>query len=102
MADGLDGEIALVTGGTDGIGKAIARELVLRGAEVLIVGSDPEKGARAERELRASAGHHHVRFLQADLSLMRETDRWPTRSSPVFRNCTASCSARASCGAGGS
>lgn len=75
MADGLDGEIALVTGGTDGIGKAIARELVVRGAEVLIVGSDPEKGARAERELRASVGHHHVRFLQADLSLMRETDR---------------------------
>lgn len=75
MADGLDGEIALVTGGTDGIGKAIARELAARGADVLIVGHDPEKGARAERELRASAGRHHVRFLQADLSLMRDTDR---------------------------
>src|SRR5512147_1895066 len=75
MECGLNDEIALVTGGTDGIGKAIARELAVRGTDVLIVGRDPEKGARAERELRASAGHHHVRFLQADLSLMRETDR---------------------------
>jgi NAD(P)-dependent dehydrogenase (short-subunit alcohol dehydrogenase family) len=75
MERGLDSQIALVTGGTDGIGKAIARELAARGADVWIVGHDPEKGARAERELRASAGRHHVRFLQADLSLMRDTDR---------------------------
>ena len=45
------------------------------GAEVLIVGSDPEKGGRAERELRAAAGHDGVHFLRADLSLMRDTDR---------------------------
>ncbi len=75
MGGGLDGESALVTGGTDGVGKAIARELAARGADVLIVGSNAEKGARVERELRASAGHHHVRFLRADLSLMRDTDR---------------------------
>jgi len=72
---GLDDEIALVTGGTDGIGKAIASALAARGAEVLIVGRDPEKGARAERELRATAGHQRVRFLQADLGLMGDTDR---------------------------
>lgn len=71
----LDNETALVTGGTDGIGKAIARGLATMGAEVFIVGSDPDKGRRAERELRAAAGHHRVYFLQADLSLMRETDR---------------------------
>jgi NAD(P)-dependent dehydrogenase (short-subunit alcohol dehydrogenase family) len=75
MKGAVNGEIALVTGGTDGIGKAIARELAVRGADVLIVGSNAEKGARAERELRASASHHQVRFLQADLSLMRDTDR---------------------------
>jgi NAD(P)-dependent dehydrogenase (short-subunit alcohol dehydrogenase family) len=68
-------ETALVTGGTDGIGRAIARELAAQGAEVLIVGREPEKGARVVHELRASAGHDHVRFLQADLSLMRDTDR---------------------------
>ena len=75
MTDGPGRETALVTGGTDGIGKAIARRLAERGSEVIIVGRDPEKGARAERELRAAAGHQHVRFLQADLGLMRDTDR---------------------------
>lgn len=73
--EGLAGETALVTGGTDGIGKAIARALAARGADVLIVGRDPEKGARVERELRATAGPQRVRFLQADLGLMRDTDR---------------------------
>jgi NAD(P)-dependent dehydrogenase (short-subunit alcohol dehydrogenase family) len=71
----LDNETALVTGGTDGIGKAIARALAERGADVLIVGRDAEKGARVQRELRAAAGHQRVRFLQADLGLMRDTDR---------------------------
>jgi NAD(P)-dependent dehydrogenase (short-subunit alcohol dehydrogenase family) len=71
----LAGRTALVTGGTDGIGKAIARGLAAMGAEVLIVGSDPEKGTRAERDLRATTGHERVHFLQADLSLVRDTDR---------------------------
>src|SRR5262245_31559188 len=75
LIENLSEETALVTGGTDGIGKAIARGLAAMGVEVLIVGSDPDKGAWAEHELRVAAGHDRVYFLQADLSLMRETDR---------------------------
>jgi NAD(P)-dependent dehydrogenase (short-subunit alcohol dehydrogenase family) len=59
---GLAGRVALVTGGTDGIGKEIARGLAVRGARVIIVGSDPEKGRRAEAELRLDAGHASVEF----------------------------------------
>jgi NAD(P)-dependent dehydrogenase (short-subunit alcohol dehydrogenase family) len=72
---GLAGRVALVTGGTDGIGKEIARGLAVRGARVIIVGSDPEKGRRAEAELRLDAGHASVEFEQADLSLMQEVNR---------------------------
>jgi NAD(P)-dependent dehydrogenase (short-subunit alcohol dehydrogenase family) len=65
----------LVTGGTDGIGKEVARGLARRGARMLVVGRDPDKGARAERELRDSTGNPAVEFVPADLSLVREANR---------------------------
>jgi len=71
----LTGRCALVTGGTDGIGKQIARGLTARGARVIIVGSDPQKGKRVQNELREETGHDDVDFLRADLSLVRGVDR---------------------------
>ncbi len=65
---------ALVTGGTDGIGKSIARRLAARGLGVIIVGSNFEKGEAAERALRRDSGNDNVRFLRADLSLMRNVE----------------------------
>jgi NAD(P)-dependent dehydrogenase (short-subunit alcohol dehydrogenase family) len=44
---------ALVTGGTDGIGKEVARARAGAGHQVFVVGRDADKGSRAERELRA-------------------------------------------------
>ena len=61
---------ALVTGGTGGIGKEIARGLAQRGARVIIVGHDARNGAAAIRELSGN-----VEFLQADLTSMVETER---------------------------
>jgi NAD(P)-dependent dehydrogenase (short-subunit alcohol dehydrogenase family) len=49
----LKGQVHVVTGGTAGLGLAIARGLVTRGATVVIVGRDP---ARAEAARRALAG----------------------------------------------
>lgn len=71
----LKGKTALVTGGTDGIGKEIARGLAQVTAELIIVGRDADKGARAAREIGAAAENCEVRFVQADLSLMREARR---------------------------
>lgn len=75
MLEPLNGRVALVTGGTDGVGKEIARGMARRGARLIIVGRDTEKGARAQQEIRASSGNKAVDFVQADLSLMRETRR---------------------------
>jgi NAD(P)-dependent dehydrogenase (short-subunit alcohol dehydrogenase family) len=77
--------VALVTGGTDGIGKAIAKVLAGEGIDVVIVGSNAGKGAKAVLELRRSSDNDRIEFLQADLSLIRNVDalaaqvsqRWP-------------------------
>lgn len=66
---------ALVTGGTDGIGKEIALGLAQRGLHLVIVGRNRDKGAQAEQDLRRATGNPNVDFVQADLSHMRELQR---------------------------
>ncbi len=66
---------ALITGGTDGIGRAVAGQLAAAGNGVLIVGTNNAKGLRAEREIRRDSGNSHVHFLRADLALVSEAHR---------------------------
>ena len=68
-------QTALITGGTDGIGKEIAHRLASEGVRVFIVGSNEEKGQRAEAELRKASKSDSVHFIRADLSLMQDTYR---------------------------
>jgi NAD(P)-dependent dehydrogenase (short-subunit alcohol dehydrogenase family) len=66
---------SLVTGGTGGIGYAVALGLARAGDRVLFVGRDAARGAEVLKELqRSGRGEDHA-FLQADLSLMREGRR---------------------------
>ncbi|HZE90076.1 MAG TPA: SDR family NAD(P)-dependent oxidoreductase, partial [Verrucomicrobiae bacterium] len=75
MAPELEVPCAVVTGGTDGIGKETALGLARGGYRVIVVGRDAVKGSRAARELRARSGSEKVEYLEADLSLAREADR---------------------------
>src|SRR5215467_4686855 len=52
----LSGKIAVVTGGTRGIGRAIAERLLQEGASVAICGRTEESVSRAVRELEAGNG----------------------------------------------
>lgn len=63
---GLAGKVALVTGGTANIGRAIVLELAAEGAKVAIVGRDAEAGARLVDDARA-AGAADALFIAADL-----------------------------------
>jgi NAD(P)-dependent dehydrogenase (short-subunit alcohol dehydrogenase family) len=62
----LHGELALVTGSTAGIGKAIAIEFGAQGARVVVHGRDAARGAAVVQEISAAGGH--ATFVAADLS----------------------------------
>jgi len=66
---------AVITGGTDGIGKEIARGLARAGHRLILVGRDAEKGARVAQELLEMRSNLGVRFIQADLSSLSEVNR---------------------------
>ena len=59
-------KVALVTGGTDGIGLATARSFVAAGAKVLVAARNVERGQRALAELEALGGT--ALFLPVDVS----------------------------------
>jgi len=65
----------LITGGTDGMGKATAHQLAKMGARLLLVGRNRDKGEAAATEIIRTSGSETVTFLQADLSLMRAVRR---------------------------
>jgi NAD(P)-dependent dehydrogenase (short-subunit alcohol dehydrogenase family) len=61
----LAGQRALVTGATAGLGRAIALQLGREGAEVIVHGRDPERGAHVVEEISAAGGT--ARFVAADI-----------------------------------
>jgi 3-oxoacyl-[acyl-carrier protein] reductase len=62
----LQGQIALVTGATAFIGRAIALELARRGAHVIVNGRNPEAGQAVINEIAANG--YSATFEQADLT----------------------------------
>ncbi|MEV4568595.1 SDR family oxidoreductase [Nonomuraea sp. NPDC049419] len=76
----LQGKIALVTGGTSGIGLATARRLAREGAEVVISGRDGRRGKDAERAAQEDGSIRYVPADMADLGSVAELAR---QSGPV-------------------
>ncbi len=73
MAKDLEGKVFLVTGATDGIGKAAALAFAGRGATLVIVGRSREKSEAVARELSATSGNDRVELLLGDLSKIADT-----------------------------
>jgi NAD(P)-dependent dehydrogenase (short-subunit alcohol dehydrogenase family) len=68
----MQDKVCLITGGTDGIGKAAAHALALQGTKLLVHGRDPEKGARAVAEIKAHSRNPDVEFLRSDFSSLAD------------------------------
>src|SRR2546427_1452616 len=71
---GLQGKHAIVTGGSRGIGKAIARELAREGADVAIVARNKADLEATARELAAETNRRIVP-LAADVTSKEQVDR---------------------------
>ncbi len=68
MADRIDGKTVLITGATDGLGRAAALELARRGGALTLVARNAEKGARTVEAIQASTPGAEVSLLLGDLS----------------------------------
>src|SRR2546425_11345337 len=62
----LQGQKALVTGATSGIGRAVALQLARDGAEDIVHGRDAARGTETVDAITAAGGR--ARFVGADLS----------------------------------
>ena len=71
----MQGKTCLITGGSDGIGYAAARELAQLGATVLIVGRNAMKTATAVERIIEETDNGAVRYLLADLSSLGDVRR---------------------------
>lgn len=69
----LAGHVIVVTGGSDGLGFALAATLLSEGARVAVCGRDIARLGKAEAELRKKG--QEVLAIQADVSRLEDLDR---------------------------
>jgi gluconate 5-dehydrogenase len=78
----LEGRVAVVTGGSSGIGEAMAAALALAGAQVVIVARDPVRLSATCESLRDAGGA--VAWVSADLSDRAEIRRGAAAAAAAF------------------
>ena len=61
----------IITGATDGIGLASAKEVSKKGYHIGLVGRNPEKGKKAIETIISYSGNENLDFFECDLSLVK-------------------------------
>ena len=68
----IDEQVVLVTGATDGLGRAVAADLAARGATVLLHGRSDARLERTLADLRDGTGSDRFRAYRADFAALAE------------------------------
>jgi NAD(P)-dependent dehydrogenase (short-subunit alcohol dehydrogenase family) len=71
----MQGKTVVVTGATSGIGEVAADRLAQKGARIVFIARDRERGQETLKHLRAIAGHDNHAVHYADLSTLSEMKR---------------------------
>jgi NAD(P)-dependent dehydrogenase (short-subunit alcohol dehydrogenase family) len=61
MKTSQETKVALITGGTSGIGRATANKLAALGIHVIVAGRDTERGQKTVQEIRSRGGNRRFR-----------------------------------------
>ena len=81
----LDGKIAVVTGGTQGLGEAIARRFAEAGVVGLVIcGRQVDKGESVARDIDDNFGELRCRFVEADLAKLEDCRRVIAEADRAF------------------
>ena len=65
----------LITGATDGLGRALAADLASSGERILVHGRDEERGRQTVETIRAQSGNDNLELFIADLSELAQVRR---------------------------
>ncbi len=84
MEHSFEGKTAVITGGTSGIGKAVAQQLARASARVVVVGQDEEKGRRVEESLLEI--NEASKFVRANISNESEVESLFETTRELFGN----------------
>jgi NAD(P)-dependent dehydrogenase (short-subunit alcohol dehydrogenase family) len=76
----MNGKTVIVTGGSSGIGKAMAKKFLEKGANVVITGRNEEKLVLAAEELKGN-----VKYVQMDVRNLSDVERMISETKAAFK-----------------
>ena len=83
----LKNKVAIITGGSRGIGLATAKAFLKEGAKVVITASSPETAQKAENLLKEEFPHSQVQGISPNLASLEEVTRAFNDVKTTRRSC---------------